>query len=37
MRMARASRFDGQLRWLHKVRLYPTRARKNVPSSKCCA
>ena len=24
--MAAKSRFDGQLRWLHKVRLYPTRA-----------
>jgi putative transposase len=22
--MAKASRFDGQMRWLHKVRLYPT-------------
>jgi helix-turn-helix protein len=22
--MAAASRFDGQLRWLHKVRLYPS-------------
>jgi putative transposase len=26
--MAAASRFDGQLRWLHKVRLYPTCAQE---------
>jgi putative transposase len=26
--MASASRFDGQLRWLHKVRLYPTCAQE---------
>jgi hypothetical protein len=26
--MAAVSRFDGQLRWLHKVRLYPTRAQE---------
>ncbi|MGA2395263.1 MAG: transposase [Candidatus Lustribacter sp.] len=26
--MATASRFDGQLRWLHKVRLYPTCAQE---------
>jgi putative transposase len=25
-----ASRFDGQLRWLHKVRLYPTRAQERA-------
>jgi IS605 OrfB family transposase len=28
--MASASRFDGQLRWLHKVRLYPTCAQEQV-------
>jgi putative transposase len=28
--MATASRFDGQLRWLHKVRLYPTCAQERV-------
>src|SRR5665213_2317692 len=26
--MALTSRFDGQLRWLHKVRLYPTCAQE---------
>jgi putative transposase len=25
-----ATRFDGQLRWLHKVRLYPTRAQERT-------
>jgi len=30
VRMATASRFDGQLRWLHKVRLYPTRAQEHA-------
>ena len=28
MHMAARSRFDGQLRWLHKVRLYPTCAQE---------
>jgi putative transposase len=28
--MARSSRFDGQLRWLHKVRLYPTREQERT-------
>jgi putative transposase len=28
--MAKASRFDGQLRWLHKVRLYPTCAQERA-------
>lgn len=28
--MAAASRFDGQLRWLHKVRLYPTCAQERA-------
>jgi len=30
MWMARASRFAGQLRWLHKVRLYPTCAQERA-------
>jgi putative transposase len=28
--MGTASRFDGQLRWLHKVRLYPTCAQERT-------
>jgi len=28
--MARANRFDGQLRWLHNVRLYPTCAQRSL-------
>jgi putative transposase len=28
--MAKASRFDGKLRWLHKVRLYPTCAQERT-------
>jgi len=28
--MARSNRFDGQLRWLHKVRLYQTCAQRTA-------
>ncbi len=30
MAMPRSNRFDGQLRWLHKVRLYPTHAQRSA-------